>query len=181
MDSIKTRGFRRSWYRYVILVMAPFLVIFAGCVGCPYSFTGASVPPHLESLAVPFAEDKSGSAEPGLRENFSTGLLNKFIEDNSFSITDRTQADAIIECVIVQFSDAPMVVNPGESVAARRITIGVQVRYRDLVKKITIYEKQFSNYGDYASSDGVAGKSSAIETALDKITDDILLETVSGW
>lgn len=181
MDSIKTRGFRRSWYRYVILVMAPFLVIFAGCVGCPYSFTGASVPPHLESLAVPFAEDKSGSAEPGLRENFSTGLLNKFIEDNSFSITDRTQADAIIECVIVQFSDAPMVVNPGESVAARRITIGVQVRYRDLVKKITIYEKQFSNYGDYASSDGVTGKSSAIETALDKITDDILLETVSGW
>lgn len=181
MDSIKTRAFPAGRVRLVFLVIAPIFVIFAGCAGCPYSFTGASVPPHLKSLAVPFAEDKSGSAEPGLRENFSTGLLNKFIEDNSFTITDRTQADAVVECVITQFTDAPAVVNPGESVAARRVTISVQVRYRDLVKKITIYEKQFSNYGDYASADGVAGKSSAIETALDRITDDILLETVSGW
>lgn len=165
----------------ISLLILYFLLIFVGCAGCPYSFTGASIPTHLKTIAIPFAEDRSGSAEPGLRENFSTLLTNKFIEDNNFSITDRTQADAILECTIVSFSDAPAVVNPGESVAARRVSIGIRVVYRDLIKKVTIYEKQFSNFGDYPAADAVAGKSAAIEVALKRITEDILLDTVSGW
>ncbi len=163
------------------LLVLYFLLIFVGCAGCPYSFTGASIPTHLKTIAIPFAEDRSGSAEAGLRENFTELLTTKFIEDNNFSITDRTQADAILECTIISFSDAPAVVNPGESVAARRISIGIRVVYRDLVKKITIYEKQFTNFGDYPASDGIAGKSAAVDVALTRITEDILLDTVSGW
>ncbi len=158
-----------------------FFSIFVGCVGCPYSFSGASVPPHISTVAIPFTEDKSGAGEAGLREAFSTKLTQKFIDDNNLKIADKNSANALLETAITSVTDAPAVVTSGENVATRRVTIVVQVSYKDLVKKKTFYEKQFNNYGDYSVADGKTGRDAAITDAIDKITDDILLETVSGW
>ncbi len=163
------------------LLLMNYFVIFQGCSGCPYSFSGASVPQHLKTIAIPFTEDRSGSSEGGLRELFNSQLTQKFIKDNNLAINDRANADAILETSIVSFSDLPGVVTGGETLASRRITIAVQVVYRDLVKKKVMYEKQFSNYGDYAAGGGIGERTKGVETAVDKITDDILLETVSGW
>ena len=54
------------------------------------------------------------------------------------------------------------------------------VTYRDLVQKKNVFEKTFSNYGDY-NPINISERANAITTAVDKITDDILLDTVSGW
>jgi hypothetical protein len=155
------------------------LINFTSC--CSYSFTGASVPEHLKTIAVPVADDRSGAGEPGLRELFTSKLTQKFIDDNTLRVTDRVNANATIDCTISSFSDAPAVVSGGENVTRRRITIGVQVIYKDLVKRKTIFEQNFSNYGDYNASGGLTEKNIAIGIAVDKITEDILLATVSGW
>lgn len=165
----------------LVLFSMAFLFNFGGCFGCPYSFTGASVPPHLKTISIPFAEDRSGHGEPGIREMLTEQLTRKFIEDNNLSITDRSNADAILECIVTGLNDAPAIVTSGEAVASRRITLTVQVIYKDLVKRVTVFEKQFSNYGDYSSSGGVIERAKAIETAINLISDDILLDTVSGW
>lgn len=152
---------------------------FNGC--CAYSFTGASVPPHLKSIAIPVADDRSGAAEPGLRENFTETLTQKFIDDNTLQVTDKGSANSVLECSITSLTDAPSVVAAGESVTSRRITITVHATFRDLVKRKTVFDKDFSNYGDYPSSGSVTDRENAIVSAIDKITEDILLETVSGW
>ena len=41
---------------------------------CIYSFTGAAVPTHLKTIAVPVADDRSGAGEPGLRELLTNQL-----------------------------------------------------------------------------------------------------------
>lgn len=155
------------------------LINFGGC--CLYSFTGASVPQHLKTIAIPIAEDRSGSGEPGLKELLTDQLIQKFINDNTLQVTEKVNADALLECVLLPLSDAPAVVSSGETVQARRITINVQVTYKDLVKRKTIFDKKFSNYGDYPSGGSSIERKTAIETAIDKITEDILLDTVSGW
>lgn len=165
---------------FKILFIMLLIFNFAGCFGC-YSFTGASIPPHLKTIAIPYAEDRSGQGEPGIRELFTDKLTQKFISDNSLQITDRNSADAILECAIVSVSDAPAVVTQGETVPLRRITVGVRVVYKDLVKRITVFEKSFSNFSDYSPSGGSLERSLSIENAIDKITEDILLDTVSGW
>jgi hypothetical protein len=148
---------------------------------CFYSFTGASVPQHLQTIAIPVADDRSGSAEPGLRELVTDQLTRKFIDDNTLQVTERTNADAILETTISSLRDAPAVVAAGETVETRRVTITINVVYRDLVQRKTIYNKNFSNYGDYPSGGGITERRTAIETAVDRITEDILLDTVSGW
>lgn len=46
--------------------------------------------------------------------------------------------------------------NNGEQVQARRLTITVQVSYKDLKMKKSIFDRQFSNYEDYPASSGQA-------------------------
>lgn len=162
----------------LILLFISISISNFGC--CFYSFTGASVPQHLQTISIPVAEDRSGAGEPGLRELLTDQLTQKFIDDNTLQVTERTAADAVLETTVSSLSDAPAVVAAGENVESRRITITVNVTYRDLVQRKVIYSKSFSNYGDY-SSGSIVERRSAIETAVDRITEDILLDTVSGW
>ncbi len=153
--------------------------------GCSYSFTGASIPPHLESVAIPLFDDRSGSGEPNLREDFTNELIQKFIDDNSLQIRERVNSDAILEGSILSLNDAPSsvgAVGGAESVTTRRVTITVRVIYKDFVKKNTIFEQSFSNYADYENEGDITTlRNNAIQEAIDKITEDILLAVVSNW
>ncbi len=173
----KNKSFFRSFLTFLFTTL--LIIKFEGC--CFYSFTGASVPPHLKSIAIPVADDRSGSAESGLREMLTQKLIQKFIDDNSLQIVDRVNANSILETVIVSYNDAPAIVTAGENITSRRITIGIKASYRDLVKKNVVFDKVFTNYANYPSSGSLSEKNKAIEEIIEKTSEDILLETVSGW
>ena len=162
----------------ILLCITTGLINF-GCGA--YSFTGASVPAHLKTIAIPVAEDKSPAAIPGLREQLTDELIQKFINDNSLQVAERSRADATLECVITSVTDAPAIVSAGEEISSRRLTINVRAIYKDLVQKKTIFENTFNNYGDYVPGQAENTRDSAIQEAVDKISEDILLAVVSGW
>jgi hypothetical protein len=168
-----------SQHFIISLFIISGLINFVGC--CVYSFSGASVPAHIKSIAIPQTLDRSGSGEPGLGELFTSKLTQKFVDDNTLQVTNKSNADATLTCIISSLNDAPSVISAGESVTSRRITLTVQVTYKDMVKRKTVYDKSFSGYADYASSGSISQRRSAIESAIDNITDNILLDTVSGW
>lgn len=166
----------------VFLFAALTAIIFLW--GCSYSFTGASVPAHLKTIAIPIFADRSGSGEFDLSEKLTNSVVQKFIEDNSLSIADKLKTDSILNGTIVRLSDAPAVVTGGDNqnIATRRLTITVRVVYKDLIKRTTIFEKDFSNYGDYQTSgDLMLARNNAIDDAISKISEDILLGVVSNW
>lgn len=156
-------------------------LLLSGCAGCPYSFTGASVPPHLKTIAVPIVEDQSGFGEPALRDHFTTQLVQRFVNDNTLAVGDRTSSDSILEGVIVGVRDVPVVVEGGEQVSRRRITITVHMKFQDVKLRKKVWEKDFSNYGDYESGGGLTQRTEGINEAVRKLTEDILNETVAGW
>jgi hypothetical protein len=147
--------------------------------GCVYSFSGSSVPKHLKTIAIPLFEDQSGFGEPGLKESFTENLINLFVNDNSLEVAERNTADSILEGSIVTVEDSPSVIAPGEQVSKRRITITVHVVYQDLKLRKKVWEKNFSNWGEYSL--GSETRTVALTQAVGKVTEDILIETVSGW
>lgn len=160
------------------------VVVVCTSIGCPYSFTGASVPSHLKTVAIPLVDDQSNFGEPGLRERFTTELTNLFISDNSLEVADRTSADAILEGALTSVADAPSVVGTGvqgEQVSKWRITITVKFAFQDMKLRKKVWEKTFSNWGDYDSGGGLSQRDAGVKEAIKKIAEDILLETVSGW
>jgi len=157
------------------------VVFGALLLGCAYSFTGSSVPTHLKTVAIPVIDDQSGFGEPGLRELFTQELTTQFITDNSLEVSDRTTADSILEGVVLTVTDIPSSVEEGEQVRKRRVTITVKFSYQDMKLRKKVWEKTFSNWGDYVSGTGLSQRSEGIREALRKLSEDVLLETVSGW
>jgi hypothetical protein len=164
--------------RFTVPALAFLAFLLSGC----YSFTGASVPPHLKTIAIPLIADQSGFGEANLRETFTTQLQQLFISDNSLEVADRAGADALLEGVILSITDAPSSVSGGETVTSRRITVNAKFTFQDMKLRKKMWEKTFSNWGEYASGGGGASqRQSGLDEALKKISDDVLLETVSGW
>lgn len=167
-----------NFFSYLFLFVLSILIFES----CSYSFTGSSVPSHLKTIYIPFCNDKSGSGEATMADDFTSTLIEQFISDNSLAIAENKNADALLDCTINSISDAPAVIQGGENVSTRRITITARVIYKDFVLKKTVFDKSFSNYGDYENSGDVFSKrKDAIQTAIGKITEDILLGVVSDW
>ncbi|AFN74847.1 hypothetical protein MROS_1613 [Melioribacter roseus P3M-2] len=113
--------------------------------GCSYSFTGASVPPHLQTISIPTIEDRSGKAEPNLGERLTTLLIEKFTYDNTLQVTNSSNPDCILEAAITSLTDELSVVSGNETAMTQRITINVKVVYRDLIKKKKYSKEIFRN------------------------------------
>ncbi len=173
MSSIKILRYIK--YLFVLLVLANF-------ASCSYSFSGASVPAHLKTITIPIIADRSGSGEFDLGEKLTKQLIQKFVDDNTLLVSDRVNSDSMLDGTVTALTDAPAVVSGGENVTTRRITITVRAVFKDLVKKTTVFERNFSNYGDYpVGGDITTVRKQAIDVAIDKITEDILLGVVSNW
>ena len=165
---------------------AMFCLLFTFCsllplAGCTLSFKGGSVPAHLKTIAIPIMEDQSGFGDAMLATTFTQQLTARFVSDNSLRLTDKNSADSELDGVIIQVSDAPSILQGVETVSARRVTIQVHVTFQDLKLRKKIWDKTFSDWGDYASGSTLTQRDVGIQTALQKLEDDILNETVAGW
>lgn len=155
-----------------------FFIMFGGCT---YSFKGGSVPPHLKTIAIPIVEDQSAYGDPTLRDSFTKQLVDLFTNDNTLQLTDRNTSDSMLEGVITDVKDEPSVLQGGEQVAQRRITVTVRMTFQDLKLRKKVWEKSFSSWGDYPSGSGLTQRSAGVTEAVRKLTEDILNETVAGW
>lgn len=176
-------------FRFKILTLRKIYTMLVALIvlsvaGCSYSFTGASIPQHLNSVYIPASVDKSGSGLPYVGQFFTEKITAKFIEDNNLSISNsRNNADAVLECTISSFSNTNQAVSPERNrTNQRQVKITVQVVYRDLVKKKTIFERSFEEQDTFEPQGDL---SSAVETSvksiINKITDNILISVVSNW
>jgi hypothetical protein len=163
---------------FFISVYFSFFIVLAGCT---YSFKGGSVPPHLKTIAIPIVEDVSPYGDPTLRDTFTKQLVALFTNDNTLQLTDRNIADSMLEGVITDVKDAPSVLQGNEQVAQRRITVTVRMTFQDLKLRKKIWEKSFSNWGDYPSGGGLTQRGEGATEAVRKLTEDILNDTVAGW
>jgi hypothetical protein len=170
-----------GWGKLMLQAILSMMVV-ALVAGC-YSFTGASVPPHLATVAIPMVDDQSGFGSPGLREMLTQELTTIFINDNSLEVADRKNADSILEGTIVKVTDAASVVVEGEAVSSRRVTVEAKFLYKDMKLRKSVWEKTFSNWGDYPTTGGdiFQLQQGGLREAIRKVSEDVLLQTVSGW
>ena len=155
-----------------------FFIVLSGCT---YSFKGGSVPPHLKTVAIPIIEDQSGYGDPYLRDTLTQVLVERFTNDNTLQLTDRNSADSMLEGVVTDVKDAPEVLQGGEQVTLRKITVTVRMTFQDLKLRKKVWEKSYSDWGNYPSGGGLTQRNEGVQTAVEKLTEDILNDTVAGW
>lgn len=169
------RSFRNTLYFYIAVLSLLSLN------GCPYSFTGASVPEHWKSIAVPLFDDASGYGQPSLREDITNALIEKIQQDNSLRLADEKAASVTINGTVASvIADKPVTVSQGTQATQFQIDITVEAVLYDNVKNKQVWKKSVSAFGVYPAG-GIAERETGIREAVDKLSDDLLLEIISQW
>lgn len=168
-----------QYLRNVIGVMA-VAVVLPGC--WYYSFSGASIPAHLQTLAIPLFEDQSRSGQPNLAETLTENLIDRFVRQTRFALADEPEADALLQGQISQYRNAPASVTGQERAALNRITITVSARYYDQKQTTELMpQRTFSAFAEYDPAEGLDQEAAAIEDALAQIAGDIFSAATSNW
>lgn len=163
---------------YFIPAAAVCIALVSGC-GI-YSFTGASIPPHLKRIYIPTFQDKSSSGLVALKDDLTNEVTTRLTTQSSFELGTQQVADCRLEGSVLVYSNQPYIISQGQSVKSNRISVRVTVIYRDLVKKETIWENSFENWSDYTIGDQTA-EQEALKEVITKLADDIFSKVVSNW
>jgi hypothetical protein len=152
-------------------------LVFTSC----YSFTGASLPPHIKTIAIPLVDDISGFGQSEVRQRITDLLTEKFTREGSLQVTNRSRADALIEVTVTSIADENVGVQSGEQLTTKRVTITVDAVYRDQKKQKDFWQQRVSQSADYAIEQNLAGLRSALQTAEERLAEEILLKVLSNW
>lgn len=163
-----------------IFLISIFCTVYISCG--VYGFRGNNPPPGINRVAVPTFKDESGFSAPDLAEAFTQQLKAKIISDNTFRVSDKNIADAVLNCTITNVRDEALVISSGDQVSRRKIIITVKVDFENLKKQKVIWDRNFENYGEYESSNNsFSERTTGINIAVERVTEDILIDLTSNW
>lgn len=164
----------------IILMVLPLLI--NGCFR--YSFSGSG-PSHIKTIAIPLFDN--ATAEYGVVERLTDELILAFQNDNTLKITDEKSADAVLSGTLVRVTDVPYTYEgEGEAnnfnVGEYKLTLTVKLSYFDQVKDELIWEQEVQDWGTYNHTTGAPEeRDEGFNEAIEKLSEDILNMTVSGW
>ncbi len=166
----------KSWTN-LLVISALFLQ------GCSYySFSGASIPSHLSSIAIPLAEDQSVSPLTLLDESLTELLIERFVQQTRLTLVeDEDEADLLLTAQIIRYGNAPTSVTGQERAQFNRVTISVTAQYINQVDD-DVLERRFSGFDDYdALEGGLEAEENSALAALENIADDLFTAATSNW
>lgn len=164
-----------------VLVMLFFGMIGVFMQGC-YSFSGASLPAHIESVAVPLFDDTSGAGISGFRETITRSLVTMLETQSRLVIeSDPARADAVLKGVITSYTDEPSQLGSAtERAVTNRITLVIKAEFNDQEKQRMRFSQSFVGFADYESGNYTA-QQVAIDSAIDMAVEDIFNRMISDW
>ena len=166
-----------------ILPLVLALVLGLVASGCAYySFTGASIPQRLNTIAIPLAVDNSVSPINTLDQDLTEQLISRFVDQTRLSLeTNESAADATLTLRIESYENQPTSVGADERATLNRVTIRVNAVYYDQVEDQELLSRTFSSFEEYEPSEGITGERTAAQAALENISEDIFTAATSNW
>ena len=156
-------------------------VLFAS--GCGYSASPALLPQHLKTVAIPVFEN--GTPEAELEKAITDAVILRFVRDNHLKVVDEKSASSVLRGKVMSYKNSVFGFSNSTTSNEYRVTIGVQVTFKDLVKNREMWSDQIVKSANYYVQ-AVPGQEAKTELdgrteAIEKIADEVLTRSVEGW
>lgn len=164
-----------------LIALASLFVPLAACG--VYSFSGATIPEHLRTVAIPLAEDRSTGGPPAIDRLLTDALIDRFADRSRLSLEpDEDEADAVVRATIERYAVAPAAVtSAGNQAQLNRISLSVRVVFQDRVENEERMARTFTASEDTSPSAGLQGEADAATAALEQIARDAFTAATSDW
>ncbi len=164
------------------VAVCALLSLLAGC----YTFSGASLPAELRTVAVPPVESRASGGPANLDQLLTTALVERFADRTRLNLEpDEGSADLVVRATVERYTIAPAAVTggdgTGEVAELNRVTLGVRVVAMDQVNGAELLARSFTATADYAPAEGLAGEADAANRALEQVAQDAFTAATSDW
>lgn len=147
-----------------------------------YSFSGTSIQPDVNTIAINYFEYTAQKVNPTLANDITEALREQFRKMTRLEQVE-TDGDLDISGEITGYSVSATAITAQETAAMNRLTVTVKVDFTNEKHPEDNFEgKSFSAYADFASDvllDAVEG--SLCQEIIEKINEDIFNATVAQW
>lgn len=161
----------------VLLMLVP---AFQACK-INYGFSGASISPEVKSFTVYYIPNRARLVNPNLSQQLTEALQDKLTRQTSLRLLE-DNGDLEFEGQITGYETRPMTIKQGDTAAQTRLTVTVKIKYTNNKNHDEDWEKSFSAYEDFSSSQSLSDAENDLVTSiLEKITDDIFNASIANW
>jgi hypothetical protein len=165
--------------------MKKLLTILAAtlCLGACgiYSFSGTSIQPDVNSITINLFEYRAMRVNPALSNDLTEALRSQF---RRMTRLEQVEMDGDMELSgeITGYDIAAAAVTADEVAARNKLTVTVKVSFTDKKHPEEDFEKSFSSYAEYDSSNTIdAVESSLCAEIIEKLVEDIFNAAVAQW
>jgi len=166
-------------------IILPLLIAFTAITlnGCKvsYTFSGASIPPEAKTFSVQLFQNLASIVNPTLSNYFTEELKNRFLTQTRLApVADF--GDFAFSGQIVTYDVSPTSIQGNEIAAQNRLTIGVKVKFVNAIDPKQSFDKTFSQYAVFSSSQNFTQVEQAlVQEIVEKLIDDIFNAAASNW
>ena len=149
----------------------PLIAFMAACALCVsacgiYSFSGTSIQPDVNTIAIDFFEYTATKVNPSL-----TKLEQVEID-----------GDRHIEGTITGYDVSATAITANEVASQNRLTVSAKIVFTNRLHEEDNLEKSFSQYADFPSTQSLdAVENTLCKEIIDKLVEDIFNATVAQW
>jgi hypothetical protein len=161
-----------------ILFLSLFITLFS-CRG-GYSFTGGNVG-DAKSLYVGFFDNNAQIVNPEMSQKVTEAVKDIFVQQTSLSLQDGP-SDMNVSGAIVEYSLKPQAARGTSEVAQMRFTIGLKVRFENVLEPKNDFEQRFNRYRDYDADLNFSDiETELADDIIRELTEDILNRSIANW
>jgi hypothetical protein len=154
--------------------------LLSGCT-IKYSFTGASISPEVKTFCVKMFPNMAPLVNPSLSASFTDALTMKMLTNTRLAQMSE-EGDLTFEGEITSYAVTPQAVTAAELASQNRLTIGIHVKFTNIIDDTQNFDKTFSQYEDYDSQQSLNDvESQLIDMITEKLCEDIFNAAVANW
>lgn len=157
------------------------LLLSTGCLR--YSFTGTTIPEGVNTIYIPFFADQSNSGLGDLSDRLNRALIERFVNQSRLQLANNeSDADAVLDGVIITYSNRPFSVAGNEDATQNQVMISVRASFQYSSEEGQLWNKNFNgNFTFDPNEDPIEGERDAADQALQQIANNMFNDAVSSW
>lgn len=155
--------------------------LLVGCSIVNYSFSGTSIQPDVKTVTINYFDYKALKVNPNLSNDLTEALRDKFRKLTKLEQVDM-DGDLELQGEVTGYDVRAAAVTANEVAAQNRLTVTVKLKFTNRKYPEDDFEKNFSAYSDYDSSNSLdAVESSLCQEIIDKLVEDMFNASVAQW
>ncbi len=166
--------------RILSIILLVFIAWIVTSCKISYSLSGANTG-ILQTVSVNYFQNRAALAPPVLSQFFTEEFKDLCERQTNLNLI-KGPGDAHFEGEIIAYSTRPMAIGEADKVELTRFTIGIKVRYINIIDGEKDFEETFSQFRDFESQLAFESVQAELtDQIIEDITEDIFNRAFVNW